>query len=173
MSVQPSNLSRGRTRVGKQAAASWFSFNVKSQKHAQLSQQLSFQSMQVDFQMNSEKFVSYVRRECVDSLVDRYVKMFTELALDQFTDAGMRFLAASWKAADPDERDAIQRFIRLGSQNTAATLLALLDNASGGLDTEVSLLAHNADGTSVDLGQDLLDTFWAQEERDRQVNRKP
>ena len=122
--------------------------------------------------MNSEELIAHVREECIDALVERYAELFTNFPIEQFQDPGMHRLASEWKAADAATQSTMKQLIRLGSQNTAAVLLAFFDDASGYRKPELSLLGKSFDGSTCDLGQDLLDTFWAQEEIHGRVNVK-
>ena len=61
--------------------------------------------------------------------------------------------------------------MRLGSQNTAAKILALMDEDFGIGDHELTLSARGPDGTKEGLSRDLLNSFWAQEQSAGRVNR--
>jgi hypothetical protein len=122
--------------------------------------------------MNVEDFVATVRAEHVDALVRVYEQMFTETPLIRVTDGGMRELTEYWQSTDSPTRAILASFLRLGSQASVASLLAVLDNTSSVFTEEFSLLAKSSDGVVSNLSEDLLDTFWAQEEAAGHVNRK-
>ncbi len=121
--------------------------------------------------MNTTDFVSVVRSSCVDELVDSYAQLFSETPIEKFADADMCELASAWRAASPELRQNMKAFMRLGSQNTAAKILALMDEDFGIGDHELTLSARGSDGTKEGLSRDLLNSFWAQEQSAGRVNR--
>ncbi len=120
--------------------------------------------------MNTEEFVFLVRSKCVDELVDGYAEMFNTMAITRATDPGMRELAELWKVASPELQTKLKQFIRLGSQNTAARVLALLDEDLGYAKLNLPLMAIQSDGSLRSVSQDLLSHFWSQEEDAGRVN---
>src|SRR5438105_11693307 len=111
--------------------------------------------------MNVEEFVAALRARHVDGLVGAYAHSFNERPLAGMRDASFRELAQHWKSVDAPTQRLLTRFIRLGSQNTLACVLAVLDNTSSEFAEEMSLLATAPDGEVTKLSSDLLDTFWA------------
>jgi len=69
------------------------------------------------------------------------------MAITSATDPGMRELAEMWKAASPEVQSKLKNFIRLGSQNTAAMILAMLDEDNGHAELNLPLLARQSDGS--------------------------
>ncbi len=122
--------------------------------------------------MNTEEFVSLVRAQCVDELVDGYAEMFNTMEITRATDPGMRELAELWKVASPELQTKLKQFIRLGSQNTAARVLALLDEDLGHAKLNLPLMAIQSDGSLRSVSQDLLSHFWSQEEDAGRVNQQ-
>jgi hypothetical protein len=120
--------------------------------------------------MNTEDLVTHVRQHCVDQLVDGYAEMFTSMTITNATDPGVRELAEAWKSASPELQSTMKGFIRLGSQNTAATVLALLDEDVGHAELNLPLMARQPDGTLRNVSRDLLSHFWSQEENAGRVN---
>jgi hypothetical protein len=120
--------------------------------------------------MNTEEFASLVRGQCVDELVDVYAEMLSTMAITRATDPGMRELAELWKAASPEMQAKLKQFIRLGSQNTAAKVLALLDEDLGHPELNLPLMAIQSDGSLRSVSRDLLSHFWSQEEDAGRVN---
>ncbi len=96
--------------------------------------------------------------------------MFTNMAITSATDPGMRELAQVWKSASPELQTTLRSYIRLGSQNTAAMILAMLDEDLGHTELSLPLLARQPDGSLRSVSQDLLSHFWAQEEDAGRVN---
>ena len=122
--------------------------------------------------MRVEDFVSALRAEHIDVLVSYYARTFSERPVEEMRDLGMRELADFWKSVDEPSRAVLAKFIRLGSQNTMASVLAVLDNTSSQFVEQFSLVARAPDGKATALSQDLLDTFWAQEGTEGHVNRR-
>lgn len=122
--------------------------------------------------MNTAEFVAQVRASCVDALVERYAEMFREMDVTRFTDPDMQQLRNAWQAASPSVQAAFKGFLHLGSQNTAASILALMDESCGLAGVELSLVATLADGSTHSLSRDLLDSFWEQEESAGRIRRQ-
>ena len=122
--------------------------------------------------MKVEEFVATVRAEHVDAVARMYEQMFTATPLTRVTDGGMLELAEYWQSTDNPTRAILSSFLRLGSQASVASLLAVLDNTSSVFAEKFSLLAKSSDGVISNLSEDLLDTFWAQEEEAGHVNRR-
>jgi hypothetical protein len=117
------------------------------------------------------EFVALLRSEYVDGIGNVYAEMFSR-PLGQFTDLDMLEMARFWQAANPDTQRMLSKFMRLGSQASVASVLAVLDNTSSDFPETFSLEAHASEGTITHLSEDLLDTFWAQEEEAGHVNRR-
>jgi hypothetical protein len=122
--------------------------------------------------MQVEDFVAALRAQHVDALVDHYVRAFSASPARKVTDAGMRELREFWASSDDATRAVLAKFIRLGSQNTLSSVLAVLDNTSSQFAEKFLLTAKSPDGGTAQLSEDLLDTFWAQEEAAGHVNRR-
>ena len=122
--------------------------------------------------MRIEDFVATLRAECMDALVAYYITLFSETPSDQHSDDDMHRLGRFWNSADPETRAMIGGFMRLSSQNTLASVLAVLDNTSSPFQEAFHLVSTSSSGVETELSQDLLDEFWAQEEVDGRVNRR-
>lgn len=85
-------------------------------------------------------------------------------------DADFRVLARFWQSCDETSRSLLRRLMRLASQNTLTSVLAVLDNTSSEFEERFALAATSPDGKVVDLSEALLDTFWEQEEADGRVS---
>lgn len=114
--------------------------------------------------MSPDQFVSYLRAEHLDGLVEGYCRMFDETPLESFTDGSMRELARFWKSGDDATRGLLAKFIRLGSQNTMASVLSVLDNTASAHQGHFSLTIESRAGEVSVLSEDLLEWFWQQEE---------
>jgi hypothetical protein len=106
--------------------------------------------------MTAEKYINKIRKECVEDLCEDYVKMFESYELEDFSDLGMKNLATYWKSASDVEKQVLKEFIRLGAQNSTASVLSSIDN-----DFDASILSSG----------DLLDEFWNQEEDAGNINK--
>jgi hypothetical protein len=121
--------------------------------------------------MRVEEFVAALRARHIDRLLDVSSRAFAERPLSGMRDAGFRELARYWKSVDEPTQRLLAEFIRLGSQNTMASLLAALDNTSSEFAEKFRLVATAPNGDTTELSSGLLDTFWEQEEAEGHVNR--
>lgn len=120
--------------------------------------------------MNVQDFVSELRKQQVDGLVDNYARLLG-LPPEKMKDPEFRELAQFWQSFDEPSRVFLRRLMRLASQNTLASILGVLDNTSSDLQYRFALSATTSSGIVEDLSEDLLNTFWAQEEAAGKVNR--
>lgn len=117
-----------------------------------------------------QDFVAALRERHVDGLVDGYAEILESQSPEGMKDADFRALARYWQSCDAPARALLRRLMRLASQNTLASVLAVLDNTDSDFDTHFSLVATSPAGESATLNVDLLETFWEQEEVAGQVN---
>lgn len=122
--------------------------------------------------MKADEFVAALRSEAVDGLMEMYAQMFSNTPIENVTDAGFQELIAFWLFVDEPTRGILKKFIRLGSQNTLSSVLAVLDNTSSQFAEAFSLTAKSSDGRITDLSKDLLDEFWSQEETAGNANQR-
>jgi len=94
-----------------------------------------------------------------------YREMFSH-SLERFKDPAMLEMARFWQSTDSETRAMLARFMRLGSEASVASLLAVLDNTSADFEEQFLLTARDPDGSVTELRHDLLDTFWAHAEED-------
>lgn len=120
--------------------------------------------------MAPEEFVSTLRKECIENLVAEYTRIFERHTAASMSDPGMRKLAEHWQAVDGSSRRILVEFIRLGSQNTLASVLSALDNVSADFPGRFSLTHQVQKGDEMRLNDNLLDIFWDQEEEAGKVN---
>ena len=106
--------------------------------------------------MSTEKYINKIRNDCIESLSEEYAKMFKSCNLEDFSDSGMKGLASYWKNSSEVDKKVLKEFIRLGAQNSTASVLASIDN-----EFDESILSSG----------DLLDEFWNQEEDAGNVNK--
>jgi hypothetical protein len=120
--------------------------------------------------MNVQDFVAALRERHIDDLLEGYADILDGGSPESMKDADFRELAQFWQSCDETSRPLLRRLMRLASQNTLASVLAVLDNTSSEFEERFALAATSPEGEVVDLSEDLLDTFWEQEEADGQVN---
>ncbi|MCC2614675.1 hypothetical protein LJ739_00285 [Aestuariibacter halophilus] len=99
--------------------------------------------------MSTEEYINKIRNESIESLCEEYANMFESCDLEDFSDSGMKGLASYWKNSSEVEKKLLKEFIRLGAQNSTASVLASIDS-----EFDESILSSG----------DLLDEFWNQEE---------
>jgi hypothetical protein len=126
-----------------------------------------------EYYMDPHQFISTVRQECINDLVDVYQNMFSEVKIEECTDTSTLPLLKFWKEADDETRKLLSEFIRLGAQNGVSSLLSII-SSGGDFDgefEEFELTSVNGD-SKAEFGEDLLDVFWEQEEVAGNVNTK-
>jgi hypothetical protein len=121
--------------------------------------------------MQPSEFVALLRSQYVDGIQRVYGEMFAQ-PLERFSDDDMLEMARFWQGANPEVQSMLAKFMRLGSQASVASILAVLDNTASDFNAEFSLTAQSPDGTRTELSQDLLDTFWEQEQGAGRVGHK-
>mgnify|MGYP000585216759 CR=1 FL=1 len=122
--------------------------------------------------MEIESFVREIRKEYIDDLTEGYANVLDTTDISKYSDKKMLALASLWLSSSNEAREVLKQFIRLGAQNSIASLFGLIDNVSSieGFDGDLSLVGEYSNGIKQELGGDLLDTFWEQEELDGEVN---
>lgn len=123
--------------------------------------------------MKPENFVRVIRTEIVDDLVDNYAKNFSNTELENCSDISMKKIIEFWQDSNDSTKEILKSLIRLGSQNSVANLLGVIDNVSFiGEFTESYKLVVNSENNEMIISGDLLDIFWEQEESEEKVNIK-
>lgn len=120
--------------------------------------------------MLQQKLITLIRNEMLDGLVNDCCDSFSNVEIDIVTDKKFVELVNFWRDCDEKQKEFIRSLMRFSSQNSLASLLALIDNSSFCYEAnnelgikEFKLSAITSKG-EVSLEQDLTDIFWEQEE---------
>ena len=123
--------------------------------------------------MKPENFVRVIRTEIIDDLVENYANIFSNTKIEKCSDISMKKIIEFWQGSDDSTKEILKSLIRLGSQNSVANLLGVIDNVSFiGDFTESYQLVVNNENNEMIISGDLLDIFWEQEENEGNVNIK-
>lgn len=118
-----------------------------------------------------EALAATVSRLCVGRVCDQLTGMLDATPIDRFGDRRMRGLASLWQSATPEVRVQLAGLVLLGAQNALASLFSSLDeDLRGDALAGFTLAAENPAGGLDPVGRDLVDAFWAEEERAGRVN---
>jgi hypothetical protein len=125
--------------------------------------------------MLQQKLIKLIRSEMLDGLVNEYCDSFSSVDLHTVDDKEFAELVKFWRSCDDQQKGFIRSLMRFSSQNSLASLLALIDNSSFCYEAknelgvnEFKLNAETSQG-GVSLEQDLTDVFWEQEQEDGHV----
>jgi len=125
--------------------------------------------------MLQQKLIKLIRSEMLDGLVNEYCDSFSSVDVHTVDDKEFAELVKFWRSCDDQQKGFIRSLMRFSSQNSLASLLALIDNSSFCYEAknelgvnEFKLNAETSQG-GVSLEQDLTDVFWEQEQEDGHV----
>lgn len=119
--------------------------------------------------MLQQKLISLIRSEMLDGLVNEYCDSFSNVDMNNADDDFVE-LVNFWRSCDDKQKNSIRALMRFSSQNSLASLLALIDNssfcyeASSELGIQEFKLNAETNQGEVSLEQDLTDIFWEQEQ---------
>jgi hypothetical protein len=119
--------------------------------------------------MLQQKLITLIRSEMLDGLVNEYCGSFSNVDINNADDNNFVELVTFWRSCDDKQKKSIRSLMRFSSQNSLASLLALIDNssfcceASNELGIQEFKLNAETNQGEVSLEQDLTDIFWEQE----------
>ena len=119
--------------------------------------------------MLQQKLITLIRSEILDGLVNEHCDSFSNVDINNADDNNFVELVTFWRSCDDKQKKSIRSLMRFSSQNSLASLLALIDNssfcyeASNELGIQEFKLNAETNQGEVSLEQDLTDIFWEQE----------
>lgn len=77
--------------------------------------------------LDNNKFVNEIQKECLDESIAHDVKLLSTTALDKFNDPTMYDLAKAWHSADENSKITFQKLMYFSSKNSIAATLHVID----------------------------------------------